>query len=154
MEDFTFSNEPIVIVALCGCGWRDLFFSRKHTFTLVDVYKTHCQVSNNDVDTFTNILRDLKSSSLQALTFGVCWAHAVTLRHAAAVGACGIGAVGGGHGWPSLAEEDPRCHGLRPSWWLDRSSIELVVCQAAVLGVQIVLRRATVLREFRGLLHY
>ena len=48
----------------------------------------------------------------------------------------------------------PRSHGLRPPRRLDRASVELVVCQAAVLGVQIVLRRATVLRDFWGLLNY
>lgn len=89
------------------------------------------------------------------LTFGVCWPDTIPLRHAAAVGASGVGAVvGRRHGRSPLAEEHPWCHGLWPWWWLDGSSVELVVCQAAILGVQIVLWRATVLRDFWGLLNY
>lgn len=104
-------------------------------------------------------LLNLMASSLpllsSGLTFGVCWPHTIPLCHAAAVGARGVGAVvGRGHGRSPLAEKNPRRHGLRSSRRLHRPSVELVVCQAAVLGVQIVLRWATVLRNFRGLLDY
>lgn len=88
-------------------------------------------------------------------TFGVCWPHTVPLRHAVAVGASGVGAVvGRRHGRSPLAEKNPRRHGLWPSRRFHCPSVELVVCQAAILRVQIVLRRATVLRDFRGLLNY
>lgn len=89
------------------------------------------------------------------LTFGVCWPRTVPLRRTAAIGTHGVGAVvGRRHRRPPVAEEDPRRHGLRPSRRLDRSSVELVVCQAAILGVSVVLRRATVLRDFWGLFNY
>lgn len=92
------------------------------------------------------------------LTFGVCRPQTIPLGHAAAVGARGVGAVvvaaGRRHGRSPVAEKNPRRHGLWPSWRLHCPSVELVVCQAAILGVQIVLRRATVLRDFQWLLNY
>lgn len=103
---------------------------------------------------YLNLTEYLVSHSV-CLTFGICWPHAVPFRHAAAVGAHGVGAVvGRGHGRPPLAEEDPWRHRLGHSRRLDCSSVELVVCQAAVLGVQIVLWWATVLRDFTGLLYH
>lgn len=94
-------------------------------------------------------------TSLTLLTFGICWPPTIPLRHAAAVGAHGVGAViGGGHGWSPLAKKNSWRHGLRPCWRLHCPSAELVVCQAAILGIQIVFRWAAVLRDFQGLLHY
>lgn len=92
------------------------------------------------------------------LTFGICWCKMITLGYTAAVGYHRIGAVvipaRRRHGWLPLAKKRPWCHGLWPSWCLHSPSVEHVICEAVILGVQIVLWWATVLRDTQWLLNY
>lgn len=92
------------------------------------------------------------------LTFGICWCKMITLGYAAAVGNHGIGAVvvpaGWRHGWPPLAKKRPWCHELWRSWCLHSPSVEHLICEAVILGVQIVLWWATVMRDTQWLLNY
>lgn len=93
--------------------------------------------------------------SRSRLTFSVRRRRSLALRRAAAVVVVGARRVGAvvrrGYGRPPLAEKNPGRHGPRPARRLGRSSVELVVRQAAVSGVGVVLRRAAVLR---GLLNH
>lgn len=112
---------------------------------------------NTLVDPSSNFLH-IRTKLVYRLTFGVCRPQTIPLGHAAVVGARGVVAVvvaaGRRRGRSPLAEKNSWRHGLRTSWRLHCSTIELVICQAAILGVQIVLRRATVLRDFQWLLIY
>lgn len=90
-------------------------------------------------------------------TFSISCSQTLPLGYAATVGTSAVGAVVAArrrHGRSPLVEKDSWRHGLWPSQRLHCRSGELVVSQAAILGVQIVLRRATVLRDIQWLLYY